>query len=174
MEALNSQSLGQPRLQRKHSGQASTGCPRQGLETRIEIERFVDGVEMGVLESGIPYLTQRGLAEIVGAARGSIQELAEEWRMSRVTNQWPDGRMRFFRNYLSKSGYDEPSLSVEIHQNGLTHFIYMDTVCMAMLEYHAFEAPRKNQTALLNFRKFARYGLKEFVYRALCYVPKGH
>ena len=44
--------------------------PRQGvLDLGVEVERVVAGVEMGVLENGMPYLTQRGVAEMSGAAR---------------------------------------------------------------------------------------------------------
>lgn len=50
------------------------------LDLGIEVEKVVGGIEMGVLENGIPYLTQRGLAEMTGAARRSIQELTEEWQ----------------------------------------------------------------------------------------------
>lgn len=54
--------------------------PRQGiLDLGVEVERVVGGVEMGVLENGLPYLTQRGLAAMSGAARSTIQELTQEW-----------------------------------------------------------------------------------------------
>lgn len=38
------------------------------LDLGIEVEKEVAGIEMGVLENGIPYLTQRGLAAM--AKRG--------------------------------------------------------------------------------------------------------
>lgn len=34
------------------------------LDLGIEIERDIGGVEMGVLENGMPYLTQRGLVAV--------------------------------------------------------------------------------------------------------------
>lgn len=61
-------------LANNNSGlQAKTGqslaIPKQlKLDLGIEVERVVGGIEMGVLENGIPYLTQRGLAEMTGAA----------------------------------------------------------------------------------------------------------
>ena len=39
------------------------------LDLDIEIQKDVNGIEMGVLQNGIPFLTQRGLAKISGAAR---------------------------------------------------------------------------------------------------------
>ena len=39
------------------------------------------------------------------------------------------------------------------------------------IEFFAFEAQRKNETALANFRRLARYGLNQFIYDALGYQP---
>ena len=95
---------------------------------------------------------------MTGAARRSIQELTEEWQEAQTTNVWR-GRMQFFRDYLTKSGFDEPSLFMEITKDGSPHYAYPDMVCMAMVEYFAFEAQRTNTTALTNFRNLARFGL---------------
>lgn len=147
--------------------------PRQGtLDLGIEVERVVGGIEMGVLENGIPYLTQRGLADMTGAARSTIQELTQEWQQAHVSGVWPKGRMIYFRDYLSKSGFDDPSLFIEIRKDGSAYYAYPDVVCMAMVEYFAFEAQRTNETAVKNFRNLARYGLQRFIYDALGYVPE--
>lgn len=142
------------------------------LDLGIEVEKVVGGIEMGVLENGIPYLTQRGLADMSGAARSTIQELTQEWQQAHASGVWPRGRMQFFRDYLSKAGFDEPSLFIEITKDGSPHYAYPDMVCMAMVEYFAFEAQRTNQTAIDNFRNLARYGLQKFIYDALGYVPE--
>lgn len=140
------------------------------LDLGIEVEKVVGGIEMGVLENGIPYLTQRGLADMSGAARSTIQELTQEWQQAHSTDVWPRGRIQFFRDYLSKAGFDEPSLFIEITKDGSPHYAYPDMVCMAMVEYFAFEAQRTNETALTNFRNLARYGLQKFIYDALGYT----
>lgn len=142
------------------------------LDLGIEVERVVGGIEMGVLENGIPYLTQRGLAEMTGAARSTIQELTLEWQEAQASRVWPRGRMQFFRDYLTKNGFDEPRLYIEITKDGSPHYAYPDMVCMVMVEYFAFEAQRTNETALTNFRNLARYGLQKFIYDALGYVPE--
>lgn len=153
------------------SGQ-TPAAPRQGvLDLGIEVERVVGGIEMGVLENGIPYLTQRGLADMSGAARSTIQELTQEWQEAQATGVWPRGRMQFFRDYLTKNGFDEPRLYIEITKDGSPHYAYPDVVCMVMVEYFAFEAQRTNETAIANFRNLARYGLQKFIYDALGYVP---
>lgn len=150
----------------------SPATPPQGvLDLGVEVERVVGGIEMGVLENGLPFLTQRGLAEISGAARKTIQELSQEWADAQQTGIFPAGRMTYFREYLESKGYDEPQLFIEICKDGSPHYAYPDVVCMAVIEYFAFEAQRTNSTALANFRNLARFGLQSFIYEALGYSP---
>ena len=79
--------------------------------------------------------------------------------------------MSFFKKYLFEKGYNEPRLFLEISKNGSPHYAYPDIVCMAFIEYFAFEAQNTNETALSNFRNLARFGLQEFIYKALEYTP---
>lgn len=141
------------------------------LDLGIEVEKEVGGVEMGVLENGMPYLTQRGLAAMAGAARASIQELSQEWQQAQETGVIPRGRIQYFKDYLGSKGFDEPTLFMEISKDGSPHYAYPDVVAMAIIEYFAFEAQRTNETALKNFRGLARYGLQQFIYEALGYKP---
>ena len=148
----------------------SPATPRQGvLDLGVEVERVVSGVEMGVLENGLPYLTQRGLAEMSGAARSTIQELTQEWQEAQKTGIFPRGRIAYFREYLESRGYNESQLFIEIRKDGTPHYAYPDLVCMATIEYFAFEAQRTNATAIANFRNLARFGLQSFIYEALGY-----
>lgn len=140
------------------------------LDLGIEVEKDVNGIEMGVLENGMAYLTQRGLSAICGAARSTIQEITKEWEENFGVDL-QRGRALHFSNYLMQSGYDEPTLYMEIEHNGSTHYAYPEVVCMAFIEFFAFEAQRKNDTALANFRRLARYGLNQFIYDALGYTP---
>lgn len=142
------------------------------LDLGIEVEKVVGGIEMGVLENGIPYLTQRGLAEMSGAARSTIQELTQEWQDAQATGLFPRGRMQFFKDYLQSKGFDEPTLFIEINKGGSPHYAYPDIVCTAVIEYFAFEAQRTNETAVRSFRSLARYGLQQFIYDALGYAPE--
>lgn len=48
------------------------------LDLGIEVEKTVEGLEMGVLQNGMPYLTQKGLADVTGAARATIFEITQE------------------------------------------------------------------------------------------------
>ncbi|PZO02914.1 MAG: hypothetical protein DCF29_12940 [Alphaproteobacteria bacterium] len=142
------------------------------LDLGIEVEKEVGGVEMGVLENGIPYLTQRGLAAMSGAARSTIQELSQEWENAQSSGIFPRGRMQYFKDYLGSKGFDEPTLFIEINKDGTPHYAYPDIVGTAIIEYFAFEAQRTNETAIKNFRNLARYGLQQFIYEALGYKPE--
>jgi hypothetical protein len=148
----------------------AVAAPRQGiLDLGVEVERVVGGIEMGVLENGLPYLTQRGLAEMSGASRKAIFDITQEWEEAQQTGVFPRGRMTFFRDYLSKSGFDEPKLYIEIMKDSSPHYAYPDVVGTAVIEYFAFEAQTTNEKALTNFRNLARFGLQSFIYEALGY-----
>lgn len=142
------------------------------LDLGIEVEKVIRGIEMGVLQNGIPYLTQRGLADLSGAARSTVFEITQEWEQMIAGGVIPaKSRMAFFHDYLIKNGYSEPRLFIEITKNGSPYYAYPDVVCMAFVEYFAFEAQKTNEKAIENYRKFARFGLQQFIYQALEYVP---
>lgn len=142
------------------------------LDLGVEVEKTIGGVEMGVLQNGIPYLTQGGLADACGAAQSSVSEITQEWEDSFESSVLGKGRILFFKDYLLKNNYSESRLYIEILKNGKPYYAYPDIVCMAFVEYFAFEAQKTNSTAMSNFRNFARYGLQEFIYNALEYKPQ--
>jgi hypothetical protein len=143
------------------------------LDLGIEIQRDVDGIEMGVLENGIPYLTQRGLAEITGVNRSVIQAITKDWEDHFYDEVIVKDRLFFFRKYLEERGFrDESTLYIETLQKGTVNYAYPDVVCMAFLEYYAFESKGDNAVALSNYRKFAAFGLRRFIYDALEYTPE--
>lgn len=141
------------------------------LDLGIQVEKQINGIEMGVLQNGLPYLTQRGLAQMTGAARATIFEITQEWEQTYSDPIQPKGRMAFFKEYLFKEGYDDTRLFIEISKSGSPYYAYPEIVCMAFIEYFAFEAQRTNETAATNFRKLARLGLQQFIYKALDYTP---
>lgn len=152
---------------------AAPALPEQlPLDLGIQIEKSVGGIEMGILDNGLPYLTQRGLSSITGAARSTVFELTKEWEDGYDDPIPPKGRLAFFKDYLFKNGYTERQLYLEIIKDGSPHYAYPDIVCMAVLEFYAFEAQRTNDTALKNYRNLARYGLQKFIYDALEYIPE--
>lgn len=147
------------------------GAKQIPLDLGVEIQKDVNGIEMGVLENGIPYLTQRGISEITGVNRSVIQAISKDWE-----DHWDDqvigkDRLFFFRKYLEEKGFREPTLYIETVQKGVIHYAYPDVVCMAFLEYYAFESKGESKTALENYRRFAAFGLRSFIYEALEYTP---
>ncbi len=126
---------------------------------------------MGVLDNGIPYLTQRGLAGVTGVARSLIQTITKEWEDHHQDAVIGKDRISYFKQYLFDKGFNEPALHIETVQNGTIHYAYPDIVCMAFLEYYAFESKSESTEALSNYRKFAAYGLRRFIYEALDYTP---
>lgn len=141
------------------------------LDLGIEIQRDVNGIEMGVLENGIPYLTQRGLSGIAGVARNVIQTITKEWEDHFSDVILGKDRISFFKQYLHSNGFNEPKLHLETIQNGTVHYAYPDVVCMAFLEYYAFESKADSSVALENYRRFAAFGIRRFIYEALDYTP---
>jgi len=141
------------------------------LDLGIEVQRDVNGIEMGVLENGIPYLTQRGLSGVTGVARNAIQTITKEWEDHFDDTVLGKDRISFFKQYLHSKGYNEPKLHLETIQNGTVHYAYPDIVCMAFLEYYAFESKADSAVAVDNYRKFAAFGLQRFIYEALDYSP---
>jgi hypothetical protein len=141
------------------------------LDLGVEIQKDINGIEMGVLENGIPYLTQRGLSLIVGVARNVLQTITQEWEDHYDDDLLGKDRISFIIEYLRKNGYNERKLYIETYKDGKTHYCYPDIVCMALLEYYAFESKSNNSTSLDNYRRFAAYGLRKFIYEALDYTP---
>lgn len=141
------------------------------LDLGVEVQKDVNGIEMGVLENGIPYLTQRGLSEVTGIFRNAIQGITKEWEDHYDDVVIGKDRISFFQQYLRSKGYNERKLHVETIQNGVVHFAYPDIVCMAFLEYYAFESKADSTKAIENYRRFAAYGLQRFIYDALNYTP---
>ncbi|MCY7264268.1 hypothetical protein [Pseudomonas protegens] len=141
------------------------------LELGVEVQRDVNGIEMGVLENGIPFLTQRGLALVTGAHRSLIQDITQEWEDHFKDEILTKDRISFIKQYLFQRGYNEPKLYIETIRDGSPHYAYPDIVCMAILEFYAFESRTTNQVAIDSYRSFAAYGLQKFIYDSLNYAP---
>ena len=60
---------------------------------------------------------------------------------------------------------------METRIQGQTVHAFPDVVCMAVLEYYAFEARDKKPLALQRYRILARHSLKDFIYTQVGYDP---
>lgn len=147
--------------------------PPMVLDLGVKSEGVFHDIEMGVLENGVPYLTQKGLAKLCGVSRASISSLASEWDECFQQGVFPYGRMEFLSSYLQRVGYIESSLFISFKKNGAIHHAFPDIVCMAVLEFYAFESQNtSNTTAQQYYRELARVGLRDYIYNALRYQPE--
>lgn len=54
---------------------------------KVAVERDIDGLDMGVLEDGTPYLSARSLSKLTGAAISTILNQGERWRQGGRDNR---------------------------------------------------------------------------------------
>lgn len=129
-----------------------------------EIE--IDGIGMGVFSDGSTYLTGRGLAKMCGIGETTLREFTDNWNSEQFK---PRGEK--IANTLSELGYLGKPLFIPIVVDGSTHHAYPEAVCMAFLEYYAFDATPAREQALKNYRLLARSSLKAFIYVQIGYDP---
>lgn len=122
---------------------------------------------MGVLNDGTPFLTQRGLARLCGVQNAHIGTISTEW------NEVPEKpRIAKIRDLLINRGVFVESPHIEVMDGGKILFAYSDSVCLAVLEYYAFEAGANyKEEARSNFRLLAGKALQDFIYAQVGYDP---
>lgn len=143
--------------------------PSNGEQLNLDLipvrEVEVDGVQMGVLANGTPYLTMRGLAIMCGVRPSVIQGLASDWASEKNK---PRGRI--INSSLLSQGYTHDGLYIRTRGNGGEVHAYTDAVCMSVLEYYAFDASQPNaETARTNYRILARDSFRRFIYNKTGY-----
>ena len=130
-------------------------------------EREIDGVQMGVLSDGTAYLTARGLARMCGTPHSVLTRLANGWADERFK---PRGRR--IDEVLAGQGLYVDALAMRTQISGTETLAFPDSVCMAILEYYAFDAGSdSNATALSNYRLLARSSFRAFIYTQVGYDP---
>lgn len=140
--------------------------PIAKLDTPMTHAR-IDGIEMGILADGTPYLTTRALARICGQAPSVVYKITREWENER---EKPRGRR--IHALLAAQGFTDDRLFLIVELEGKKTQIIPDAVCMAILEYYAFEADtRKRHVALNSYRVLARNSLRRFIYTQVGYDP---
>jgi hypothetical protein len=144
--------------------------PKQGsLALGIEKDADFGGIGMGVLSDGTPYLNQRGLAAMCGVQNAHIGTISSQWTE-------PDQKPRIVavKSILAKAGFTAPAAHIEVIHAGRTHFCYPAEICLAVLEYYAFDAGTNCQPqARDNFRLLAGSKLREMIYSQVGYDPTG-
>lgn len=145
------------------------GHSQGSFDLSIEKDTEVGGIGMGVLSDGTPYLNQRGLAALCGVMNAHIGTISSQWN---EPEEKP--RIKVIKGILSKVGLTSPAAHVEVVFKGTTHFCYPAEVCLAILEYYAFDAGQNCQEkARENFRLLAGSKLREMIYSQVGYDPGG-
>jgi hypothetical protein len=133
----------------------------------IATEAEVRGIGMGVFKDGTPFLHQRGLAVLCGVENAHIGTISSQWN---EPDQKP--RINAIKDLLATRGVTVDSPHVEATHKGRKIYAYTDAVCLAILEYYAFEAGANAKVdALKNFRALAGNGLHDFIYAQCRYDP---
>lgn len=128
----------------------------------------VNGIQMGVLNDTTPYLTERGLARLCGVNPKTISDLANNWTEERLK---PRGKR--IKQILIDHSFTSERIVIKTEQNGQKVSAYPDAVCMAVLEYYAFESDSTDsQTAQRNYRLLARKTLRDFIYESIGFSPE--
>jgi len=149
---------------------ASAITPGQGLlNLQIEKQIEVDGVGMGVLTDGTPFLTGRGLARLCGISNARIVELSADWLEEKRA------LTRKVKEILASKSIVVKTPHIEIAQRSGAFYAYPDALCIAVLEYYAFDAGEGiRDTAIKNFRLLAGKALHDFIYSQVGYDPQQH
>lgn len=147
-----------------------------GHRPQLELELFpvteveVDGIQMGVLSDGTPYLTLRGLSRVCGIDHTSLLRLAQNW-----DDEQSKPRGSRIRELLAIQGHSAESLFLRTQNKGVETHAYTDAVCMAVLEYYAFDAAQgDSSTAIKNYRLLTRHSFRSFIYNRCGYDPDKH
>ncbi len=133
-----------------------------------DVHTVINGIELGVLENGLPYLSQRGLARMAGIDRKLLRGLSNQWSANNHEGNYP----LKIKELLSEYGYNDEELFIKIKVDGKITYAYTEPVCLAILEYCAYDAPTPIKQALDSIRKLNRAGFRLFVYGATGYNPK--
>lgn len=143
--------------------------PKQyDLDLKIEVEREVDGIGMGVLSDGSPFLNIRGLASMCGVDSSMITRITADWISVPLKP-----REQKIRELVRAQGAEDAVAFIAIEKNGTINHIIPSAVCMAVLEYYAFEAKTSNDKAAQSYRILARKGFQQFIYAQVGYNPTG-
>ncbi|WP_353614052.1 hypothetical protein [Mangrovibacter phragmitis] len=142
-----------------------------GQQINLELypvkEADIDGIQMGVMNDGSPFLTLRGLARLCAVDHATLLRFTSNWAEERTK---PRGLI--VDELLKKNGLNLQELYTKGIIQGTEANIFPDSVCMAILEYYAFEANHSGQDiAQDNFRKLAGSQLRRFIYLSVGIDP---
>lgn len=139
------------------------------------IDKFgeFDGIQAGVLSDGTPFLAGNGLAVLCGVTRQTINDLGEDVPSVEDSDRaGKKDRAGKIAKLLRDHGYKESKLYSKFPVPNQPNDInaYPEAVCMAVLEYYAFEADDNiTQKAKDIFRTLVRKSFRDFIYSLVGY-----
>lgn len=140
---------------------------QQSLNLFSVAEKVIDGLPIGVLNDGTPYVSIRGMATLCGIDHAVIVRLMKHWDKEQLK---PRGQK--ILEILQSQNYNQTNLYIQASNGHRTFPAIPDAVCMALLEYYAFSAEQANtEIAKTNFRILARASFKLYVYEKCEYNP---
>lgn len=137
-----------------------------------EVEVTVDGIPMGVLNDGTPYLTLYGLAKLCGIDDTPLRVFTTNWSSEKFK---PRGSK--VAAYLELRGHRDVKdlFTRTVNKSGVETHAYPDYVCMSILQYYAFDAVGFDNTHARNtFVRLADYTLKRMIYEQSGYKQPNH
>jgi len=124
-----------------------------------------DGFELGVFIDGVPFASAGGLAVLCGVTTKTITDVGQY-----VVNDDDKFRSGKIANLLIEYQYQGDKLYEILLHNGQEVYAYAEPVCMAFLEYYAYEAGKRcTQKARDLARALMRKSFKDFVYELTGY-----
>lgn len=138
------------------------------LNLEVVFEKEIDGVGMGVLSDGTPYLNLRGLAAMCGIDPSLIVRITQDWDAEPLKP-----REAKIREIVRAQGADDTIVFRAVKKGNTIQHIVPGAVCMAVLEYYAFEARTENSHAEKSYRTLARKGFADYVFAQVGYNPDG-
>lgn len=150
------------------SGPVNPRNPMQAeLDLQIQKQVEIDGIGMGVLSDGTAFLNGRGLARLCGIDSSRISEMGNDWDSALLPVTIA------VKEILTARGVTLSHPYIEIKQRSGFFHAFPDVLCLAVLEYYAFDAPTTRVEAQKNFRLLAGKALHDFIYTQAGYDPNG-
>lgn len=147
--------------------------PHNGSQGNLElfptVEVVADGIPMGVLSDGTPYLTLYGLAKLCGIDEAPLRMFTSNWDAEK---EKPRGKK--IASYLADKGYTnvERLYTRVVNSSNVETHAYPDYICMAIMRYYAIDATNFDRSvAVGNFVRLAEYTLKRMIYEKSNYNP---
>jgi hypothetical protein len=172
LEVAGPKSFGNNDLVAVMPSKVAAPSPQGRLDLGIDRQIEIDGIGMGVLSDGTPFLTLRGLARLCGVNHSVIQGINDAWGAPIQASSSREVRLR---EILASHGETPTSPYIAIQQRSGTFYAYPDSVCLAVLEYYSFDAGANiRDEAKRNYRLLAGKALRDFIYTQVGYDPNNN